>query len=105
MTAKWEAVVVLDVMRPAEVFVRSLSHEEAVRLKGLSTRAKPGHADPRGDRGERLIPADPLPRRITLPLRRRAPQRMQHPVGAPHDRRRRLALHAQRPPGWVAEVR
>ena len=69
MTAKWEGCRRLDVMmRPAEVFVRSLSHEEAVRLKRLSTRAKPGHADPRGDRGERLIPADPLPRRITLPF-------------------------------------
>jgi transposase len=28
------------VMRPAEVFVRSLSHQEAVRLKRLSTRAE-----------------------------------------------------------------
>jgi hypothetical protein len=28
------------VMRPPEVFVRPLSHEEAVRLKRLSTRAK-----------------------------------------------------------------
>jgi transposase len=34
-------VIVLEVMmRPPEVFVRSLSHDEAVRLKRLSTRAK-----------------------------------------------------------------
>jgi hypothetical protein len=29
------------VMRPPEVFVRSLSHQEAVRLKRMSTRAEP----------------------------------------------------------------
>jgi hypothetical protein len=34
-------VIVLEVMmRPPEVFVRSLAHDEAVRLKRLSTRAK-----------------------------------------------------------------
>lgn len=38
---EWGCISILEVvMRPPEVFVRSLSHQEAVRLKRLSTRAE-----------------------------------------------------------------
>jgi transposase len=38
---EWERVPIVEVvMRPPEVFVRSLSHQEAVRLKRMSTRAE-----------------------------------------------------------------
>jgi transposase len=38
---EWGRISILEVvMRPPEVFVRSLSHEEASRLKRMSTRAK-----------------------------------------------------------------
>lgn len=65
----------------------------------------------RDDRGrvcgrvERLLPADPLPPRIDRALRRRPPQRMQQPISMAHDRRRRLTLHAQRPPRRVRPIR
>ena len=69
------------VMRPAEVFVRPLSHEEALRLKRLVKRSK--HASTRGARhrnielaavlfeGPRVAPLDAAPVRH-VPLSGRA---------------------------------
>ena len=38
---EWGCIPIVEVvMRPPEVFVRSLSHQEAVRLKRMSTRAE-----------------------------------------------------------------
>ena len=48
-------------MRPPEVFVRSLSHQEAVRLKRMSTRAE--HPDVRRQQDRRANP-----RRLKTPV-------------------------------------
>jgi hypothetical protein len=41
VSGEWGSIPSLEVViRPPEVFVRSLSHQEATRLKRMSTRAK-----------------------------------------------------------------
>ena len=61
--------------------------------------------EPRRDRVESLVPADPLPARIGGSLGARALERMQQPLGVVHDLGRRLALDAERLAGRVRRVR